>query len=114
MPESRLPRKIHSGSRAGYNSDNVVRDGPHHHHGSRHTTSKSQFRNWRVNIDIGKYPGRTGPRMKTFLKDATSFVGFPPKRKPTKLFPDLTQKCPKCHGHGGWNLELNAYGRGDH
>jgi hypothetical protein len=22
----------------------------------------------------------------------------------------FTHKCPKCKGHGGWNLKLNAYG----
>lgn len=23
-------------------------------------------------------------------------------------------ECGKCHGHGGWNLKLNAYGSGRH
>lgn len=27
-------------------------------------------------------------------------------RKPER---DLTKMCPVCKGHGGWNLELNAY-----
>jgi hypothetical protein len=51
--------------------------------------------------------------MKTFLKDATSFVGFRKRRQPQD-FPDLKFPCPVCKGYGHWNLELNAYGQGQH
>jgi hypothetical protein len=27
---------------------------------------------------------------------------------------DTTIVCPKCKGHGGWNLRLNTYGPGKH
>lgn len=27
---------------------------------------------------------------------------------------DNPVECPKCKGHGGWNLEVNAYGPGKH
>jgi len=33
------------------------------------------------------------------------------KRRPTKERP---VECPLCKGHGMWNLELDAYGKGDH
>jgi hypothetical protein len=42
-------------------------------------------------------------------ENADAFVDFPPARKecPNHL-PD-GRLCARCHGFGGWNLELNAY-----
>jgi len=42
--------------------------------------------------------------------DAGAFDGFV-LRVPER---NLTQLCPTCLGHGGWNLELDAYGKGRH
>ena len=54
--------------------------------------------------------------MTTFLPDATDFTGLTVRPDPVTLFPDKTGfvLCPKCHGHGRWNLTLNAYGDGKH
>jgi hypothetical protein len=38
---------------------------------------------------------------------ADAFVDFPKMEKPTWA-PHYVE-CPKCKGHGGWNLSLNAY-----
>lgn len=45
-----------------------------------------------------------------FLPDATDFTDIPlmPKGDDAKV------SCPKCFGHGYWNLTLNAYGPGKH
>jgi DnaJ-class molecular chaperone len=32
-------------------------------------------------------------------------------KEPTDLF---TARCPKCGGYGGWNLQVDAYGKGIH
>jgi hypothetical protein len=37
--------------------------------------------------------------------DSGAFLDYP-KREPTA---SLTQECPRCYGHGGWNLRLNSY-----
>lgn len=52
----------------------------------------------------------------SFLPDATNFVGMTAKPDPATLYPDKAGHvpCPKCHGYGGWNLTLNAYGPGKH
>ncbi len=47
----------------------------------------------------------------SYLPNATNFDGIEIKDKPNWT----TEKqiyCPLCHGHGEWNLELNAYGPG--
>jgi RecJ-like exonuclease len=36
-----------------------------------------------------------------------AFVDFP-KKDPKPEY-GMTKECPVCKGHGGWNLELNAY-----
>jgi hypothetical protein len=49
--------------------------------------------------------------MQTFLErtDPDAFVDYPPA-DPTKAAEiGMTVECPKCKGHGGWNLQLNAY-----
>lgn len=48
--------------------------------------------------------------MTTFLPDATNFQDIPvmPNPKPDYVL------CPKCHGHGKWNLTVDAYGPGKH
>lgn len=50
--------------------------------------------------------------MKTFLNptDPDAFVDYPlqsAEEAATNI--NCTHLCPKCKGHGGWNLELNAY-----
>ena len=49
--------------------------------------------------------------------DIGSFDDIPMADMPSKKFPgmsDYTFRCPKCLGHGRWNLELNAYGHERH
>ena len=41
--------------------------------------------------------------------DPDAFVDFPVKDKPTYDYQKGYVVCPKCDGHGGWNLKLNAY-----
>lgn len=36
-----------------------------------------------------------------------AFVDYPKKERPENH--ELGEECPKCKGHGGWNLRLNAY-----
>lgn len=36
------------------------------------------------------------------------------KRKKPDRKRNLTARCPRCKGYGGWHLELNAYGPGKH
>jgi len=38
---------------------------------------------------------------------ADAFVDYP-LREPSPQY-GLTKMCPKCQGHGGWNLALNQY-----
>lgn len=43
-------------------------------------------------------------------KDDGAFVDFP--KKEIEHYYGLagyTKECPRCKGHGGWNLQLNAY-----
>ena len=40
-----------------------------------------------------------------------AFVGMKPKAPTSKEF---SEPCPKCHGMGGWHLQLDAYGPGVH
>ena len=47
-------------------------------------------------------------------KSPDAFLDKVKKEIPTKYYPQLTQECPQCHGYGGWNLKLNAYGEGKH
>jgi len=39
--------------------------------------------------------------------DPNAFLDFP-LRKPKPEY-GYIEECPKCMGHGGWNLKLNAY-----
>lgn len=56
-----------------------------------------------------------GGMMKEFLKDATNFEGMRIKKRETCLKRgDKVVVCPVCKGHGGWNLEIDAYGKGRH
>lgn len=53
-------------------------------------------------------------RPKDYLPDATDFTDMVKKELPGSTYPsmsDYTIECPKCHGYGGWNLKLNAYGK---
>ena len=47
---------------------------------------------------VVRYLDETGP---------DAFLDFPPVDR-TK-WPEESVDCPKCKGHGGWNLRLNAY-----
>lgn len=54
---------------------------------------------------------------KEFLERAVDFTDMEVKTKPTDGYPappDELWLCPVCHGYGGWNLALNAYGEGKH
>ena len=45
--------------------------------------------------------------MKAYIEptDPEAFVDFT-RKEPAY---DYTKECPVCKGHGGWNIELNAY-----
>jgi hypothetical protein len=47
-----------------------------------------------------------------YLPDCTDFTNIPVLKKPSKYRKMV--KCPKCKGHGHFNLRLNAYGPGKH
>jgi hypothetical protein len=49
--------------------------------------------------------------MKTYLKptDPRAFVDHDRMPADEAAQSGLTVECPQCKGHGGWNLELNAY-----
>lgn len=46
----------------------------------------------------------------TFMNEthAEAFTDFPEKPECPPHMPDASE-CPRCQGHGGWNLRLNAY-----
>jgi hypothetical protein len=50
--------------------------------------------------------------MNDYLPNATNFIDIGIQAK----YPGhgRQKKCPLCKGHGRWNLELNAYGKGVH
>lgn len=52
----------------------------------------------------------------TFLPDATDFTDIPVMAHPGATYADKATHvlCPKCQGHGKWNLTVNAYGPGRH
>ncbi len=54
----------------------------------------------------------TCPMPVAYLPDATDFTDIPKLSSPGRL--GLIYECPKCHGHGKWNLRLHAYGPGEH
>ena len=41
--------------------------------------------------------------------DPDAFVDFPQADRAAAEEIGRTEECPKCQGHGGWNLKLNAY-----
>lgn len=43
-----------------------------------------------------------------------AFLGLAKKERPDKYSLGMDTECPVCHGYGGWNLELNSYGPGQH
>jgi len=47
--------------------------------------------------------------MKSFLPEATDFTDIPIQDPPDWLEKKFTALCPKCKGHGLWNLRLNQY-----
>lgn len=59
--------------------------------------------------------------MKAYLAEATDFTDMTVKDRPDQHRHATIRYqphdggtwiiCPKCHGYGGWNLELNAYRR---
>jgi DnaJ-class molecular chaperone len=55
---------------------------------------------------------------KTFLAKGADYSDMPLKPNPntcgwTSMKGDYSV-CPSCEGHGGWNLELDAFGPGKH
>lgn len=57
--------------------------------------------------------------MSRFLERYTNFDGIEVQGNPAERFnfkgkPEDWVLCPACHGHGSYNLELNAYGEGQH
>jgi len=48
-----------------------------------------------------------------FLPEATNFQDIPKMEKPQD-YPSVSHECPKCKGHGKWNLTVDAYGPGTH
>ncbi|NIN00473.1 MAG: hypothetical protein GTO24_21045 [candidate division Zixibacteria bacterium] len=52
--------------------------------------------------------------MTKFLPEATDFTDMEVKDRDHAFGTDDLILCPLCHGHGGWNLKLNAYGEGRH
>lgn len=38
-----------------------------------------------------------------------AWVDYPPVERKANAYPQDTMECPRCKGHGGWNLRLNAY-----
>jgi hypothetical protein len=38
-----------------------------------------------------------------------AFLDYPPVVKPSADYGLSDTPCPRCHGHGGWNLKINAY-----
>lgn len=50
----------------------------------------------------------------SFLPDATDFTDIAVRPRPDLKFPGSKPGtwvlCPKCHGHGRWNLQLEVYG----
>jgi hypothetical protein len=53
-----------------------------------------------------------------FLPDATDFTDIATTERPDLRFASLAGRewvtCPKCAGHGKWNLTRDAYGAGRH
>ncbi len=47
------------------------------------------------------------------FEDALVFLDLPLLSKPEDV-PNKRYICPVCKGHGHWNLELDAYGKGQH
>ncbi|MCI0461143.1 MAG: hypothetical protein L0Z62_29705 [Gemmataceae bacterium] len=47
-----------------------------------------------------------------YRPDATDFTDIPLQQPPG--IGGLVHVCPKCRGHGRWNLRLDAYGPGKH
>ena len=58
----------------------------------------------------------TTTTMTTYLPDATDFTDIPLLPDPVVTYPAKAGHvpCQVCHGHGKWNLHLNAYGPGRH
>lgn len=63
--------------------------------------------NWKL-----RSPASIRPLTVEYLPDATDFTDIPKRSQPDGL--ELIYECPKCHGHGMWNLRLHAYGSGNH
>jgi hypothetical protein len=55
----------------------------------------------------------TNYRPDGYLPDATDYTDISVKDRPDLRFPSMAGDsyvlCPKCHGHGCWNLKLHAY-----
>jgi len=43
-----------------------------------------------------------------------AFKDMPVKDQPKGYPPNANTICPKCKGHGGWHLRIDAYGPGKH
>jgi hypothetical protein len=54
--------------------------------------------------------------MTTYLDptDDGAFQDMSLKPIPPDHFSQHPVRCPRCDGHGGWNLRLDAYGEGKH
>lgn len=71
------------------------------HDGRKRARRGRDFYSWRIMPMSQDHISNRGPES----KDA--FTDFP-TREPAPWV-GRTHKCPKCHGHGGWNSELHAY-----
>lgn len=51
--------------------------------------------------------------MNHYLPDATDFTDMEVRPHPGTQYTDMQTYtvCPRCHGYGGWNLRVNAYGK---
>lgn len=56
---------------------------------------------------------KSTPSDGSYFYDAMNFDDIPIQTMPYPSTEPLVT-CPKCHGHGYWNLRLNAYGPGKH
>lgn len=50
----------------------------------------------------------TNPNKWLTPDDPDAFLDWPPPLEQPSYFPK-SKLCPVCHGHGGWNLRVNAY-----
>jgi len=66
-------------------------------------------------VDRNGSAARRGGAM-DYLEDGTNFDGMEKQSQEEydKHFRHRSVPCPACKGYGGWNLRLDAYGKGRH